>query len=526
MIEKGNRAMKTIQAGSVATKLWSIDSLFYGSLIVLILMYYFGFKQTDLEIILYDSLRYSIAGKGGERNYGYPMFIRLTKSAFGLMEGVVYMQLVLSAAAYAFLGWCIYKVFHAPILALVLVFMLISHPHLAFYQSAIMTESLSITLLCVMMGALMLLLAKPSVWLAAVSAFACGLAFSIKAANISLLPIWPILLWFIWRRCDGKRISVIAAIVVPITLCLLADKLVWPEQWAGTTRNDLNNLQLFAKVLMIEPDPVELDGAGALSRFVETGREIMAPARKLIDQTPDHWSRRYFLAVLENRAQVEYSSNEQLVRSAQEARRQLGLDSWSPQILGLASWPVLTNNPVAWLKNAAAHYWSLWNGISWDRKGFPPAAAERYKAFIKDELLELRAEYPYASSLFDRSNIATTQEHYERIYHWRLMLGFCASLLSLAFAVLHRMRRSIDVIDNRIVAAGLAGLMIHGNYLMIGLFNAASHRYTLNMFPLLAVCCLLTIDWVWETLRARLAIPFPYQSFTALYPRSPGDSAR
>ena len=469
-------------------KLWSVDSVFYGSLIVLILMYYFGLNQAEI-FINPDTPGYIEFNQS--RTSGYPLFLWLTRAAFGVVEGAARVQLALSAAAYAFLGWSIYKVFHAPVSALVLIYFLVSHPELARHQPHIMTESLFITLLCVMMGALMILLVKPRWWLAAVSALACGLAIMVRPVGVSLLPLWPIVLWFIWRRCDGQHIRVIAAIVVPIALCLLVDRAVWHAYHGLKVRADLvvTNLHVFTKALMIqsEPEPVGLDKE--LDRFMAIGREAMAPVRDLIDGAPDQRTRAYLLARFESAA--PYRIYERTLRSYEKEPLRSTKWNHSYQIRGEAGWAALASAPVDWVKNAIVHYWGLWIAASGN---FTPDSAMRYNDYIKDTYVE----HIHGPLFRDAVYVPYTVEPGGALYRWGMMLSFCASVLSLALAVSQRTCRGMDATDNRLVAAGLAGLMVHGYFLVVGLFAFGLGRYATVMFPLLAVCCLLSADWVLE----------------------------
>lgn len=467
------------------SRLWRVDSVFYGCLIVLILMYFFDFSQAEI-VVSWDTPSYSEFAS--IRTSGYPLFLWLTSASFGVVEGAFQVQLAMSAAAYAFLGWCMYKVFHAPILALVLVYFLVSHPELARYQPYILTESLFITLLCVMMGTLMLLLVRPAWWLAAVSALACGLAIMVRPAGVSLLPIWPIVLWFIWRRCEGQRIRLISAVVVPIVLCLLVDNAVWRSQYGPRARTDLVNIHVFAKAMMIkpEPEPVWLDGE--LVRFLAKGRKMTAPARDLIHGSPDQRTRAFLLTRFEGAA--PYRTYARTMRN--DENKLLRSTEWSSsyQIRGQAGWAALASAPVAWMKNAITHYWGLWIA-AWG--GFTPDFAASYKDYIKNTYVE-----HVHGPLFTEANIPHSVEPGGRLYRWGLMLGFCASLLSLAFAVSQRMRSGTDSTDNRLVAASLAGLMVHGYFLVVGLFGIGLARMAIQMIPLLAVCCLLSADWALE----------------------------
>lgn len=42
--------MKTLRTRLMSMKIWSIDSVFYVSLVVLILMYYFGLRQVEMYV--------------------------------------------------------------------------------------------------------------------------------------------------------------------------------------------------------------------------------------------------------------------------------------------------------------------------------------------------------------------------------------------------------------------------------------------------------------------------------------------
>lgn len=463
------------------SRLWHVNSVFYGSLVVLISMYYFDLRHAEI-IVAPDTVTYLDFHRS--RSSGYQIFLWLTRTVFGTLESVLHAQLILSAAAYAFLGWSIYKVFHAPILASVLVYFLISFPELARYQTYILTESLFITLLCVMMGTLICCLAKPTWWLAAASALACGLAIMVRPAGFSLLPIWPIVLWFIWRRCDGQRIRITSAIIVPIALCLLVDNAVWRAHHGFGTKTSLVNIHLFAKTLMIESEPKPIGLDKGLARFMARSREMTAPARELIHGSPDQRTRAFILTRVE--VGTQYRTYTRVFREYEKKLlRRRGGDSL--QLRGQIGWAALTSAPVAWMKNALIHYWGLWFG-AWGN--FTPDSALRYNAYIKDTYVD-----HVHGPLFSDALLPYTVEPAGRLYRWGLMLGLCASLLSLAFAVSQKMRRGVDATDDRLVAACLAGLMVHGNYLMIGLFGVCQSRYAIAMYPLLAVCCLLSADW-------------------------------
>ncbi|MYD88331.1 MAG: hypothetical protein F4Y14_20505, partial [Acidobacteria bacterium] len=170
------------------------------------------------------------------RTAGYPLLLDSVTGLFGTLGAVPGVQLLLAAAGFAFLGWSIQHAFGAPRLALAVALSLFGNPEIAKFHGAIMTESVFVSLLCVMLGTMALLIATPGVRPAFLSALTCGVAVAVRPAGISLLPIWPLLLWFLWGPCAGRRVRLALAVAAPLLLCGAVEGIAWRAEHPDPTQ--------------------------------------------------------------------------------------------------------------------------------------------------------------------------------------------------------------------------------------------------------------------------------------------------
>ena len=91
-----------------------------------------------------------------------------------------------------------------------------------------------------------------------------------------------------WRRCEGRRLALAAAVVAPIALCLLAESVIWHASHDSESRPNLVDRHLFAKALIVEPRLTLSDPE--LAAILAMGREVFAPARELIAGAPSHYA--------------------------------------------------------------------------------------------------------------------------------------------------------------------------------------------------------------------------------------------
>lgn len=419
----------------------------------------------------------------GHRTAGYPLFLDFVTGLFGTLGAVPRAQLLLAAACFAFLGWSIQRAVSAPRLALGVALSLFGNPEIARFHGAIMTESLFVSLLCVMTGTMAMLITRPAVLPAALSAMACGAAAMVRPAGVSLLPIWPILLWFLWGRCAGRRVRLAVAVAAPLALCGITESVAWqashPERSARTS---LANMHLFAKALMMEALPV-IQG-DELDRFLGTAREKVAPAREFVARAPDWQTRLLLLTRYEAAGQRRWFRDE--VEELSDRR-----DVSFNRLLGEVGWRATVGAPVAWANNAFAHYVGLWGLYEL----LTPAAFQSYAAYVQPT-----RRIPF----FDGRLLPRNLRRYAAVWPIRVVMGagFLATVVAVGVVVARRLRGM--ELDNRLVLAAICGLLVHGHFVFVGLFGIALARYSLAAWPLLALCGLLLVHYAlsrWPPLR-------------------------
>ena len=438
-----------------------------------------------------------------DRSAGYPLFRDAVLALFDGNEAVAKTQLVLAAAAFTFLGWSVHRAFGFAFPALLLLLLLIDHDTLGGLHALIMTESTFATLLCVMAGGLALLARRPRWQWAALSATACGLAIMVRPAAISLLPLWPIALWFLWEKCAGQRARLLAAVVFPLLICLIAENAVWDVKHdAGIgDRPVLANRHVFAKALVLEPEPAvdEPD----LAAVVERGRAELAPGRALIADAPDLQARTLLLRNFEVAAQHQTYARVLAEEMGALAQRRGVTES---ELQGAIGWDAMLAAPGDWLGNALTHWWGLWSGY-WLSSGTFVARYEAYTEGLEDgplfedaRVFELPVE---AASWPPRERLASILPGVESLdwlptvngTRWKLGAGLVASALGIALASWRRIRWGSRDLDGRLVVAALAGLAVHGHFLLIGLVGVATPRYAEAVWPLMALCIALMVSW-------------------------------
>lgn len=420
------------------------------------------------------------------RTAGYPVFLEAVVALSGSAEGAANAQLALAAAAIVFLGWSVRRAFGSPMMGIALAFSLMSLPDLSEAHAEIMTESLFVSLLCVTFGSLALLIQRPTWRCAALAALACGLAITVRPAAMSLLPLFPIALWLIRERSAGQRLRLIAAVVVPLALCIGAESALWQMRHGAGLPNGLVNRHVFAKALLIEPNPQLNDPE--LAAAVDHGRKTMEPGRGLIAGAPNLQARALLLRNFEVAAQYPtyYREVDPLIYPVADSR---GVST--DAILGQAGWAALRGAPGAWAANALTHYWALWTAY-WV---YRPDFIASYEAYTRN-LGE--------SDLFAEARVFQALPPSGRRVRLMMLAGLAVSLVAIGLAAWRLPRTRARALDGRLTLASLSGLAVHGHFLLIGLTGVATPRYALVMLPALALCGFLLVNWAVAQAWARI----------------------
>ena len=247
------RFARSTLAKASLSRHYSVEAAFPW-LLALLAVGYIAFHWSDPVTLAPDSggyLRFS-----EHRTAGYPLFLRAVETLFGTTDAAQKAQLVIAASAFAFLSWSVHRAFRSPFFALAPVVALMLYPRIADLHGYILTESVFISQLCVMIGAIALSAHRPTWRWMAVAALACGLAITIRPAGISLLVIWPFLFGLTWRRCEGHRLALAAAVVAPIALCLVAESTIWHASHDSESRPNVADGHFTAKALLFDREPV------------------------------------------------------------------------------------------------------------------------------------------------------------------------------------------------------------------------------------------------------------------------------
>ncbi len=477
---------------------------------------YFWTNPLGIERFAADSRTY--IDFAPERSAGYPLFLDLIDVA-GTSRAVPPVQVALAAGAFAFLGWSVRRAWGTTALALILVALLFTDRTLGGLHAVILADSLFASLLAAAAGAIVLTAAQPSWRWAAAGAAASGIAIAVRPEALGLLPVWPLLLWLVWRRAEGGRLRLAAAVAAPLLLALIAEDALWSARHGSVDRPDPVNARLFAKSLLIGSEPAPDDAA--LADFAALGRETMAPARDLVADAPGFQARALTLRRFEVAARGA-TWRRALQAEARElaAEREDSIETVFADLAGSAApW-----RPAAW-GNALTHYGGLWTAYWSYGTGFIEdyeawtASLERSELFEEANVFRPLSEAPP----WPRWKLATRFVPPPLKGAWlrvadrlpttdgarlKLTLGLLASAIAMGFAIAQRVRGA-RVPDGRLAAAGLCGLMAHGHFLWIGLTGPAAPNYAFAVWPLLAVAVVLTAGWGLERARALLGGRFP-----------------
>ena len=298
------------------------------------------------------------------------------------------------------------------------------------------------------------------------------MAVAVRPAGVSLLPIWPILLWFIWGRCAGRRLRLAAAISAPLVICGLAEGMAWQAAHPDrTARPSLVNRHLFAKALMMETVPVIRDDE--LDRFLSAAREQVAPAREFVAGAPDWQTRLLLLTRYEVAAQYQWFRDE--VGTLAERRGVI-----ANRVLGEVGWRAIAVAPGAWAANGLTHYAGLWGVYEL----LSPTVSRRYAGYVRPS-----GGVPF----LETGVIEAHRPPHAAAWPSRMVMAaaFLATVFAVGAAVFRRWHGAGAEVDGRLVLAAICGLLAHGHYLLVALFGVAAARYSLAMWPLLALCGLL-----------------------------------
>lgn len=438
-----------------------------------------------------------------DRTAGYPVFLNLITIVFGSVQAAPKVQLVLLAAAVSFLGWSVYRTFSAPCFAPLLTLVLFGLSAVSKFHAYILSEALFISLLCTMMGCLIMLVARPTVRLAAVAALTCGLAITVRPVGLSLLAIWPPLIWFIWGRCAGKHWRLAMAVAAPLVLCYAVEGAVWHRVHGDIGFRPYRvDHHLFGTVLMMESEPSVQDDH--LAAFVAEARRAWSPGREFVRNAPDWQTQtlltRFFEVAGHYIAGRGSPSFRRQIQKLAEQRGEIRVN----RLLRDVGWSALLAAPEEWAANIWLHYRGLWAHHSI----FGTNLIRRYVTYTEGQDVTAPIRMPPGHKVLPpRGPLPQMVVSLNRL---ATVTAFLASVLVVGFAVWQRLAKVSQVPlvgrrggsasgmkrpDDDLVAAAMAAIVVHGYFLATAMFAAANLRYSATMWMFEALYSLLLVRW-------------------------------
>ena len=412
---------------------------------------------------------------GPEAGAGYPLFLDFLEAALGGLEAIPRAQLLLMAAAVVFLGASVSR--DAPRLGFGVALAAFAASAVARFHAYLLSEALFVPLLCALLGALLLVLRRPSWPGVALAASLCGLAVAARPPGALLLAIWPLLGFLLWRRIAGQRGRLAAAAVVPLALCFLPEAAAWSR-----AEGDLAGTHLFAKALLIPSEP-PATGDPTADALLAEARDRAAPLREVVSGAPAGALGSLLLRRSERTAQhLRYYGLRDRAERVAAAR---GVDAAA--LLAALGRSALLAAPGEWAANASRHYAALWM--------HPTVHTEALAREFRGRTAALRD--PPA---FPGSRVAAPLSPAQAFPGWFVGLvraaGGAAFLLStLALLLALGLRLRSGVVPLPLAGAAVAALSVHAYFLTAAVFNFATMRYASAMWIPEAVCGLLFLGW-------------------------------
>lgn len=420
------------------------------------------------------------------RSAGYPVFLDWAVPRFGGLEGVIRVQLLLTAGAVSFLGFALARAAGAPRFALLLLPGLVAAAAVPRFHAYILSEALFVPLVMGSVGALALFAARPRAAPLAAAAVCSGLAVAVRPSAALLLLAWPLVFWLLWRELGAagpKRRGLLLA----LGAALAAAGILWESRAHAAAhgrlaeRPNIVDRHLFAKALLIPSAPTSF-GDPAVDRFFAEERRYTAPLREFVVRAPDPALRALLLGRAETALQHRTYRRRFLPRlerlaAGDESRRAIPPERTAGEI-GRAA---LLAAPGEWAANALRHLVTLWTHASLHTAEFARTFRE-YAATARPTPLfrEARAAEPVPESRLLPGALWSARRA-------AAFAVLAASLLVLLLAVLRRLgpRGSPGPL---LTAAAAASVSAHGYFVLIAALNFGKTRYSAAMWPLEVVC--------------------------------------
>jgi len=418
------------------------------------------------------------------RTAGYPAFLWLIRNMGLSLNAVVISQIALFAIALEYLYHTLDSHLRPRWLIFAALIAVSLNPAIIQFHFSIMTESLFITALLWFLSGMIGVLTRPSWRHFLILSIATGGAIVVRPVGYSLVPVLAIAAAAaIWNDRD-RSIALGLAAIVPLSLLILASAGI-SSAVHGKAQTSLAPQQLFSKSMLVSagPSPYLLnDPRAAMWAFAEARGAL---PRTYLDQAPEV-VRQQLLGPYEN-----FFANpffHQAILPAAKLASANGAATPQTVVLDVAL-DRLMAAPIGYAAIAWEDFYGLWTplGGSADAKAVNAYLARHPAPVLGDKQHPVRFNSPI-----------TGARHIAQILGWTFRsigaLALLAAILGVAVI------GSKNPAYQGIKIAGMSGLAVHGNFLLVALTALRTARYTMAMWPAIVVCL------VWLYVPSRRAV--------------------
>lgn len=419
------------------------------------------------------------------RTAGYPAVIAISQLLGLGLPGVAAFQLAAFSLALGYFFDVLRRRF-GPALAVVVAGLAFANPAMLLSHYAIMTESLSYSLLLVIIGwGIEAVFDGRSVERVALISLCVGLSIAIRPAAWAQVPFLVLLWLFLTLQAKHRWTSWVAACVAPaVAVVFVAEGAAYVVN--GNEKTSLAPLHFYAKSMLVSAGPAPADLSPMQARLWMLAENDGATLRRMIDGAPNIGVRVTILRRIEAPLESTFTRTTALPialdgRPGPERKGYMAILDVAEQRLAAAV--------PQYLYLTEQEYLTLWMPFV-ETVYFNETAA--YLARFRSDAL--------SAPVFEggRSGLTGAHANAMRIVFDLVCVLFGAAAVLLLVAPLTflwiwwREKR----LDPRLFVSGLLGLLVHGDLLLIALTGTTTVRYSMLMIPAMAVSLVFFFAWV------------------------------
>jgi hypothetical protein len=443
-----------------------MDSKYLFATGLLIGAVYCGLSQSHDLLFTLDSPGYT--GFSPARTAGYPLYL----ATLGVTLAVKLQPILYIIAVFA-LWREMSRALDGKVWASVFVLLCLVNPELNSYHYSVMTESLFMSVSILAMACMLRFLREPSLSAAILASIFVGLSATVRPSAYALIPVLLPMVLFRWRAVQGRRITLLAAALLPAML-LCAMERIGTQAYHGAATTSLAGRMLYAKAAMLDAPPAEPSTDPRKSTLQNALQFTFAPVRQILPAIP-RWDVREIVSEAYENC-LGYACSRDLKDS---------LILPEPAVNSLAKEVALeriASAPTAFAALVLERYRSLWTIYQLSN----PDAGPVFKAFIDEHRpLPFEQYMPEFSITPQPSSMAA-------FLRPAVLAAGAVTFLLTACGLLAAFYRNLDV---RLAGASLASLAVHASLLFTALVGVGIRRYTFGVWPIMMAALILGAAW-------------------------------